>query len=147
MIILDVIRDLQKEIDFDFTIFGLSPTKWDEHIDDLRKKHSEQVNNTPNSKPNDWYSKTIKLADSLKTLKWTHQPFVPLSEYNQTLCKLNLDIGLCPLVDNRFNRCKSAIKFYEYAMVGTCTMASKFPLTRKKSTTFPKTDIPTGIPN
>ena len=36
---------------------------------------------------------------------------------------MDLDIGLCLLNDNPFNRNKSCIKFYEYAMVGTFAVA------------------------
>lgn len=37
---------------------------------------------------------------------------------------LDLDIGLCPLVDNRFNRCKSHVKALEYSFRGIPTVAS-----------------------
>jgi hypothetical protein len=36
----------------------------------------------------------------------------------------DLDIGLAPLEDTEFNAGKSNIKFYEYASVGTVTLAS-----------------------
>ncbi|MEO5661035.1 MAG: glycosyltransferase [Polaromonas sp.] len=34
------------------------------------------------------------------------------------------DIGVTPLVDNEFNRCKSAIKFLDYSALGMVTLAS-----------------------
>jgi len=126
-LIIDVIKELQQEIDFEFIIFGLAPLKWKQFVDRLTKRHQEDTKNNPESKPNDWYLKTLELDEKLKKIKWKHQPFVPLEEYNSTLSELNFDIGLCPLEDNRFNRSKSAIKFYEYAMVGTACLASKIP--------------------
>lgn len=54
--------------------------------------------------------------------------FVPWCKHNAypyKLALMNIDIGLCPIVDNRFNRNKSAIKWMEYSMVGASTVASK----------------------
>lgn len=34
------------------------------------------------------------------------------------------DIGIAPLVDNTFNRCKSPIKFFDYSAIGLATVAS-----------------------
>lgn len=126
-IIIDVIKELQQELDFEFVIFGLADKPWDEHVKRLKAKHAKQNNDYPRMKPAHWYSKIIELDKKLKGLKWTHEPFVPLPEFPKKLKDINLDIGLCPLVDTKFNRCKSAIKFYEYAMVNTCTVASKIP--------------------
>ena len=36
----------------------------------------------------------------------------------------DFDIGITPLVDNQFNRCKSAIKFLDYSALGMVTVAS-----------------------
>jgi glycosyltransferase involved in cell wall biosynthesis len=47
--------------------------------------------------------------------------------YPYKLSLLNCDIGLCPLIDNEFNRMKSAIKWMEYSMVGMATIASNIP--------------------
>lgn len=44
--------------------------------------------------------------------------------YPYRLKFLNLDIGLCPVVDNVFNRNKSAIKWMEYSVVGASTISS-----------------------
>lgn len=50
---------------------------------------------------------------------WVHHETYP---YKMTL--LNLDIGICPLADNKFNWTKSAIKWMEYSMLGMATIAS-----------------------
>lgn len=50
---------------------------------------------------------------------WVHHETYP---YKMTL--LNLDIGICPLANNKFNWTKSAIKWMEYAMLGAATVAS-----------------------
>lgn len=50
--------------------------------------------------------------------------WVSHATYPYKLALLNLDIGLCPLVDNQFNRNKSAIKHFEYSMMGISTIAS-----------------------
>lgn len=44
--------------------------------------------------------------------------------YPYKLSMMNLDIGLCPLSDNKFNWTKSAIKWMEYSTVGMATVAS-----------------------
>lgn len=52
-------------------------------------------------------------------------PWVKHNAYPYRLATLNLDIGICPLVDNTFNRNKSAIKYFEYSAVGAATIASQ----------------------
>jgi len=52
----------------------------------------------------------------------TKAPFVTIEEYPDMLAAF--DIGLAPVVKGRFNRCKSDLKFLEYAMVGVPTVAS-----------------------
>lgn len=47
--------------------------------------------------------------------------------YPYKLACMNLDIGLCPIVDNEFNRNKSAIKWMEYSVVKSATIASNIP--------------------
>ena len=47
--------------------------------------------------------------------------------YPYLLPLLNLDIGICPLVDNEFNRNKSNIKWLDYSAVGAATVASNIP--------------------
>lgn len=50
--------------------------------------------------------------------------WVSHSVYPYKLGLLNLDIGICPLVDNQFNRNKSAIKWMEYSAIKVMTLAS-----------------------
>lgn len=47
--------------------------------------------------------------------------------YPYKLACMNLDIGLCPVVNNEFNRNKSAIKHLEYSVVKAATVASNMP--------------------
>lgn len=44
--------------------------------------------------------------------------------YPYKLVTMNLDIGLCPLVNSKFNTKKSAIKYFEYSVTNTATIAS-----------------------
>jgi hypothetical protein len=61
-----------------------------------------------------------------------------MERYFDALPALDLDLGLCPLVDAAFNRHKSAIKFYEYAVTGTMTVASRVvPYLDEVSVTVP----------
>lgn len=124
LLITDVIRDLQKERDFDFTIFGLINKTWKDYVQELKDGNEAAKKQRPQLRDAEWYTKLLQLDRALKEIKWKHIPFVPIDKYRETLSKLSFDIGLCPLEENKFNSCKSAIKFYEYAMVGTVTLAS-----------------------
>ena len=49
---------------------------------------------------------------------------VKINNYYEALADLGADIGICPLLENDFNRNKSPLKFLEYSMVGTMVLAS-----------------------
>lgn len=49
---------------------------------------------------------------------------VPFEVYPKRLSGLNFDIGIAPLVDTEFARCKSPIKVLEYGINKTCVVAS-----------------------
>ena len=51
-------------------------------------------------------------------------PAVPFSQYPQALAAARIDIAVVPLVDNRFNRCKSALKLLEFGALGIPVVAS-----------------------
>lgn len=52
-----------------------------------------------------------------------HLQPVPINKYSGLLA--GFDIAVAPLVDTRFNRCKSDLKFLEYAMMGLPVVASR----------------------
>jgi glycosyltransferase involved in cell wall biosynthesis len=113
LMVIDVIIDLQNEIDFEFVLFGFHFGS----IEDWLKNKYQQ---------NEFGSLLLRLyikLNNIKNFRW--EPAVPIDKYPDRLAKLNFDIGICPLEDNNFNRCKSAIKLYEYAMVGTPVLASR----------------------
>jgi glycosyltransferase involved in cell wall biosynthesis len=56
-------------------------------------------------------------ADRLVRLPWVNVLEYPLG-------LVDLDIGCCPLEDQPFNRCKSPIKAWEYALMGAAVVAS-----------------------
>ncbi len=119
MIVIDVIRDLQKKYDFDFVIQGFTEYKsLDEWYDQNIKVSGEMFNNSTIGKD------LKKLLEKLSQIKYEFRPWVKIEDHPRTIRELNLDIGLCPLVKSDFNKMKSCIKFYEYAMVGTATIAS-----------------------
>lgn len=52
------------------------------------------------------------------------EPAVSYQDYPCRLASLQPDLGLCPLVDDSFNLCKSPIKWMEYTLAGAATIAS-----------------------
>jgi len=48
--------------------------------------------------------------------------------YLQRLNDLEIDIGLIPLADNEFNRCKTDIKWVEYSTLGIPAVISDVPV-------------------
>lgn len=76
------------------------------------------------------YSGDMRFAGLFKDIPASQiefHPWVPHSAYPFKMFSLNLDIGLCPVVDNKFNRNKSAIKWMEYSCLGIASVASRIP--------------------
>ena len=48
---------------------------------------------------------------------------VPVTAYIDVMAKLDVDLYLAPLEDNRFNRCKSNLRLIEAAATGACVIA------------------------
>jgi glycosyltransferase involved in cell wall biosynthesis len=116
LMVVDAIDELQKEFDFDFYILGLD----DKPLSELYKFCQEYK-----EQQYQWVGDFKKLYEKLETMKYIHMPSVDYAEYRDMLSKANLDIGLVPLHDSEFGRGKSCLKFYEYAAVGTVSIASK----------------------
>lgn len=53
-----------------------------------------------------------------------YYPTVPIDYYPEALASMAIDIGICPLIDNEFNRCKSPIKAMEYGLLGVPAVCS-----------------------
>lgn len=113
--LIPIIRDLKKEFDFEFHIFGIF-----DNLETLQRWADKKME----SGPEVWQMMMRESIEQLKTIEFFHHSYVPIQEYPETMRRLDLDIGLCPLFNTRFNRCKSPIKAFEYAMTGAAVLTS-----------------------
>ena len=114
LLVLPAIRNLQKKYVFTFILFGFS-------------KYGTY---------REWYAaerfaaQGQRLADLLEfdklmsEINFEYVPFVDYELYPTVLTNIALDIGLCPLRDTPFNRCRSACKAMEYTLSGAVSLAS-----------------------
>jgi len=119
-LILDVVYELQQKHEFDFILQGLIGVPIIAEIYTYRQILRQQAE--PERKQ--YYESALELWEKLKRIKFIHIPFYPPELYPALLSDLDLDIGLAPLQDNKFNQSKSCIKMYEYTATGTPTLAS-----------------------
>ena len=115
-----VIAELQQKYDFLFTIYGLTGEPLEAAIYTYNKILANKFQ--PEKAP--YHRAAIDFYKQLEGARMWHIPFMPPELHPRTLAMADLDIGLAPLEDTEFNRGKSNIKFYEYAAVGTVTIAS-----------------------
>jgi len=115
LMVIDAIADLQKEYGFEFYIFGIDDKPFKKLYKFVTEEYKERF---------EWTDAFKGLYEKLQGMKYKHIPTVPYDDYRKKLAELNLDIGICPLKDTEFNRAKSCLKFYEYAAVMTCVLAS-----------------------
>lgn len=105
---------------------------------DVRRKDKDEVRILWQGSPShyvDWYplyNPLKEIVQKYPNVKWViygwvfpwvheiippermeHYPWSHYQAYKLRRGLLNIDINLCPLADNDFNRCKSAIKWYE----------------------------------
>lgn len=123
--VLPAITRIVKEYEVDFTLFGLVMERMEDTLQQAQSLNLDEASINKHFKDADFITDAVHMARLLEGVPYRHVPLVTYEEYPQTLNTLNFDIGICPLLDNEFNRCKSAIKFAQYASVGTVTVASK----------------------
>lgn len=118
-VVLDAVRDVQKKYPFTFVLQGLcKETTVEELYENLIKQVGKQFFETP-------LGRSIKrFREKLAGIRYEFHPSVRVEDHAQTVCDLALDIGVAPLGDDPFNRNKSCIKYYEYAMADAVTIAS-----------------------
>ena len=63
----------------------------------------------------------------LRRLRVKEIAMAPFEEYPDQLAALQLDVAVVPVVDNVFNRCKSALKVLEFGALGIPVVASALP--------------------
>jgi len=119
-LIADVLLELQKKHKFEFILQGMCGQPLE--VEMWQYKQVLDFGLQPEKKlflesALSWYRKMEKV-------KFMHIPFYPPIMYPALLKSADLDIGIAPLNDNKFNHSKSCVKFYEYASVGAATLAS-----------------------
>lgn len=119
-LVSEAIAELAKKHDFIFSIYGLTSEPMESFAYHLNKT----VANNFAPEKNESFKKILKIYNDLKDVRMLHIPFMPPELHPSILSRAGFDIGIAPLIDNEFNRHKSCVKFYEYAAVGTVTLAS-----------------------
>jgi len=116
-----VLADLQKKHKFQFVILGMTGAP----IDDEMYGYDQIINRGLQPEKNAYMKAALKWYDIVKKMDFMHIPFFSPELYGMALQRCDMDIGIAPLKDNDFNHSKSCVKFYEYATLGTVTIASK----------------------
>lgn len=119
-LVVDVLVELQKKHKFIFVLYGMVG----EPLEAAMYSYNMILTNNSQPEQNAYFKDALSFYDKLKNLTMMHIPFYPPELHPEALSRADFDIGLAPLEDTEFNRAKSNIKFYEYAAVGTVTIAS-----------------------
>jgi hypothetical protein len=77
-----------------------------------------------------------ELDKLLSEIRFEWVDYVDYTIYPQSLINMALDIGLCPLRDTPFNRCRSACKAMEYTLAGAVALASDIEPYRNEPTSI-----------
>lgn len=118
-LLLPAVAALQRQTDVEFVIFGMFDQNFDGTVQKARQMTSKARAQNPA------VAAFGRMADALEGVTYQHVPSVPYDAFPARLAALNFDIGVCPLQDTRFNRCRSAVKFYQYVVSNTVTVASR----------------------
>ena len=63
--------------------------------------------------------------ENLKAMTISKHTKYHFDKYYKKLQKIDFDIGVAPLIDNEFNRCKSNLRWLEWSALGVPTVASR----------------------
>lgn len=116
----EVISELYQKYDFTFAMYGLVG----EPLEAAMFMYNRYLKSSLTPEKNPYYKSALDFYEQIKQVRGVHVPFMPPELHPTILSKVNFDIGIAPLEDNTFNQGKSCVKFYEYAAVGTPTLAS-----------------------
>lgn len=120
LLILPAIRLLQRRQPVQFWLYGIISHSVEEELRSINANFS-------------CFSRATQIAAELfqefaaqlQEIQYRHLPWGEMSDFFDQLPALDLDIGLAPLAGHPFTQCKSALKFYEYAISGSLTIASR----------------------
>lgn len=111
--IIPVIEKLQKKHPITFIIMGFGQTSYENWVKEFRYVATA-----------DAIKDLVELDKSLSLIKFEWVSYVDYTLYPSCLINMALDIGICPLQDTPFNRCRSACKSMEYTLAGALALAS-----------------------
>lgn len=119
LLIVKALKELSRRVEFQFVLQGLTDLPLATQLHEIERQRRRF-----NAVQRERAERFVEIARHLKDLRAEHRPFGPHAAWFADLPALDLDIGLCPLLATPFNRHKSALKFYEYAVTGSVTLAS-----------------------
>lgn len=119
-LVADALVELSKKHDFQFILYGLTSEPIESAV--YAVERIIQGNHEPARRA--YHTSILQFWAKMRQVAWGHHAFMIPELHPGKMSHVNFDIGIAPLVDNEFNRGKSCIKYYEYAAVGTPTLAS-----------------------
>lgn len=111
------LKDAGRE--FEFVIFGLSSSH-----DSFQEYYDANMEASKRAPKSIFREALNGVKDALEGLAFRWEKAVSIDSYPGRLSAMNLDLGLCAVRECDFNRFKSVLKAYEYAMVGTDVLCS-----------------------
>ncbi len=123
--VIPAIKNLQSKYDIRFLIAGFARVDYGQWFKDHR------FISTPEG-----IEQLTLLDKMLSEIKFEWVPNVDFSNYPDTLSNMSLHIGICPLKDTPFNRCRSASKAMEYNLAGATVLASDIVTYRNEPTSI-----------